>query len=40
MKKKTEKKRLNTTEDIIYRYDREIAFADFYIGRLLDVIKK
>jgi arylsulfatase A-like enzyme len=40
VKKKEEKKSLSKTEDIIYRYDREIAFADFYIGRLLDVIKK
>lgn len=40
LKKKGEKKRLNKTKYIIYRYDREIAFADFYIGRLFDVIKK
>jgi len=40
LKKKSEKQRMRKREKNNYKYDREIAFMDFHIGRLLNAINE
>lgn len=40
LKDKSEKQRMGKREKTIYKYDREIAFMDFHIGRLLNALKE
>ncbi len=40
LKKKADKQRMPKIEKIIYKYDREIAFTDFHIGRVLNALKE
>jgi arylsulfatase A-like enzyme len=40
LKKKSDKKRMRKIEKIIYKYDREIAFMDFHIGRLFSALQE